>query len=121
MSSVVRIMRISLCTVLLLVLVGCTPPTITRKEFDQRCQEAVNLQNTLTGQVWYQGSKASYDYFLFEPFGSVSRHARVKEGEVTFLTRFPYTGDRKKWVLAYPDWAGATNIVIQTGATNRKF
>jgi len=86
-----------------------------------KCQEAVNLHNTLIGQVQYQGSKDGYDYFLFEPFGSASHKARVKEGEVALKRRFPHTDDRKNWVVAYPDWAGATNLVIQTGATNTKF
>ena len=62
-------------------LVGCTP-TITKKEYDQKCAQAVNMHNTLTGQVYYQGSKEGYDYFLFEPFAALSHHARVKQGDV---------------------------------------
>ena len=52
---------------------------------------------------------------------AVEKGDRVKEGEVALKRRFSYTGDRKNWVVAYPDSAGATNIVIQTGATNTKF
>ncbi len=114
-------MRSALCTSLLLAVIGCTPPAITRKQYDQKCREAVNLQNTLTGQVYYQGFKAGYDYFRFEPFGSPARQARLKEGEVALKRRFPYTSDRKSWVVAYPDWGNVTNTVIQTGATNTKF
>jgi len=114
-------MRNTLSIALVMALVGCTQPTITKKEYAQRCQETVNLHNTMIGQVQYQGSKDGYDYFRFEPFGSVAHQARVKEGEVALKTRFPYSSDRKNWVVAYPDWAGATNRVIQTGATNTKF
>jgi len=114
-------MRIPISIALLVVLTGCASPAITKKEYDRRCQEAVDLHNTLIGQVEYQGSKDGYDYFLFEPFGSASHRARVKEGEIALKKRFRHTGDRKSWVVAYPDWAGATNIVIQTGATNTKF
>jgi hypothetical protein len=114
-------MRVCPLAILLLALVGCSPPTITRKQYDQRYQEAVNLHNTLVGQVHYQGSKDGYDYFCFEPVGAPSRHARIKEGEVGLLQRFSYTQDRKNWNPAPPNWAGATNIVIQTGATNTKF
>lgn len=46
-----------------LFLVACTPK-ITRKEYDQKCKEAVKFQNPLTGQVYYQGSKDGFDYFL---------------------------------------------------------
>ena len=114
-------MRNALCIPLLLVVIGCTPPAITRKEYDQKCREAVNFQNTLTGQVYYQGSKDGYDYFRFEPFGSIAHRARLKQGEVALKNQFPYTSDRKNWVVAYPDWGSATNMVIQTGATNTKF
>ena len=117
----VIIMRIALCISLLLAVVGCTPPAITRKDYVQKCQQAVNLNATLSGQVYYQGSKQGYDYFPFEPFGSMAHQARVKEGDVALNKRFSYTGDRKNWVVAYPDSAGATNVVIQTGATNTKF
>ena len=101
-----------------LFLVACTP-TITRKEYDQKCKAAVKFQNTLTGQVYYQGSKDGFDYFLFEPFGVVSHHARAKEGDVALKERFPYSGDRSKWIVAYPEWSGATNITIRAGETNR--
>jgi hypothetical protein len=111
-------MRRTVPFVLCLFLVACTP-TITRTEYDQKCREAVNFNNTLTGEVYYQGSKDGYDYFLFEPFGAISHHARVKEGDVALTQRIPYSGDRSKWVVAYPDWPGMTNIVIQTGATNK--
>ena len=117
----VRIMRIRLWVILLVALAGCSPPTITKKQYDQRYQEAVNLHNTLIGQVHYQGSKDGYDYFYFEPVGAPSRRARTKEGEVPVAKRFPYTEDRKNWNPAPPNWAGATNIVIQSGATNAKF
>ena len=120
LSVTVRIMRVALSVALLLALVGCTPPTITRKEYDQRCQEAINLHNTLIGQVHYQGSKEGYDYFRFEPFGSGSHQARIKEGEVGLKKRFPYSENRKNWVVAFPDWAGTTNLVIQTRGTNTK-
>jgi len=40
-----------------LFLVACTP-TITRKEYDQKCKEAVRFQNPLTGQVYYQPGSA---------------------------------------------------------------
>ena len=112
-------MRNAFCMTLLFAVIGCTPPTITRKEYDQRCKETVNLTATLTGQVCYQGSKDGYDYFRFEPFGSVAHRARLKQGEVAMKKRFPYTADRNNWVVAYPDWAGATNLVIETGVTNR--
>ena len=105
-------MRILLSMALLLALAGCTPPAITKAEYDRRCQEAVNLHNTLIGQVHYQGSKDGYDYFRFEPVGSVFHQARVKEGAVRIRQRFPYTDDRKNWVAAYPDRASATNIVL---------
>ncbi len=54
---VVRSMRIPLAIVLLIALTGCTPPAITKKEYDGMCKKAVNLHNTLAGQVRYQGSK----------------------------------------------------------------
>lgn len=114
-------MRVAFSLSLCLLLVGCAPRTITKAEYDRKCQEAVNLHNTLAGQVHYQGSREGYDYFLFEPFGSLSHQARVKDGEVQLKTRFRYSGDRKNWLVAYPYWADATNIVIQTGATNTKF
>jgi len=114
-------MRTCSWVILLLALVGCSPPTITKKQYDQRYQEAVNLHNTLVGHAHYQGSKEGYDYFCFEPVGAPSRHARIKEGEVALTRRFPYTQDRKNWTPAPPDWAAATNIVIQAGATNTKF
>jgi hypothetical protein len=101
-----------------LFLVGCTP-TITKKEYDKKCAEAVNLQNTLTGNVYYQGSKKGYDYFLFEPSGALSHHVRVRQGEVALTTRVPYTTDKRKWIAAYPDWAGVTNVVFQASETNK--
>ena len=114
----VRTMRRAVPFFLCFFLVACMP-TITRREYDQKCKESVNLHNTLTGQVYYQGSKDGYDYFLFEPFGAISHHARLKEGDVALKKRIPYSGDRSKWVVAYPDWSGVTNMVIQTDATNR--
>ena len=119
--SMVRIMRSALGITLLLAVIGCTPPAITRKEYDQKCQQAVNFNATLTGQVYYQGSKDGYDYFRFEPLGSVSHSARLKEGEVSLKKRFPFSNDKRNWVVSYPDWSGVTNMVIQTGATNTKF
>src|SRR5258708_20645311 len=74
---------------------GCAPPAVTKKEYDKMCGEAVNLHNTITGQVFYEGTKDGYDYFLFEPFGLTSHKARVKEGEVALAKRFPYSADRK--------------------------
>jgi|SRR6516165_8984364 hypothetical protein len=95
------------------VFAGCTS-TITKSQYEQKCKKTVNFQNSLTGQVYYQGSKGGFDYFLFEPFGLFSHHARVREGEVSLKSRFPFDGDRKKWVVAYPDFSWATNVVMPT-------
>jgi hypothetical protein len=120
-SADVKIMRIAPLFSLCLLLAGCAPTSITKQEYDRKCQEAVNLHNTLTGFVYYQGSKDGYDYFHFEPFGSMSHSARAKEGEIPLKKRFPFSNDKKVWVVSYPDWSDVTNKVILTGATNTKF
>lgn len=117
---------LSLC----LLLAGCTPASITKQEYDKRCQEAVNFNNTITGSVYYQGSKDGYDYFRFEPFGFTAHAARVKEGEISLKQRFAYSHDKRNWIVAYPDWSAVTNapafgVGTNTGVlsigTNTKF
>ena len=58
----VRTMRRAVPFFLCFFLVACTP-TIRRTEYDQKCKESVNLHNTLTGQVYYQGSKTDMTIF----------------------------------------------------------
>src|SRR5262245_21541237 len=100
------------------LLAACTP-AITKTEYDKKCKETVNLHATITGQVYYQGSKGGYEYFLFEPNGVISHHARVKEGEVALKKRIPFTEDKSQWTVTFPNLslADITNIVIQTGGT----
>jgi hypothetical protein len=95
--------RVLIATWLCLLTTGCTR-TITTKDYDELCRKTVNMQNTITGQVYYQGSKKGYDYFLFAPFGLRSHQECVKTGEVRLANRFTYTRDRTKWTIAYPNW-----------------
>jgi hypothetical protein len=118
MSSIPGTMCGALPFFIVLLLVACTP-TITRKEYDQRCNDAVNLHNTLTGHVYYQGSRNGYDYFLFEPFAALSHQARVKEGEVALKKRIPYDRNRDHWIVTDPDRSWTTHTSIQTDETNR--
>jgi hypothetical protein len=101
-------MRITALLLISVLLASCTPAVITKQDYQNRCQEAFNLQNTLTGSVYYQGTRDGYDYFQFEPFGSLSHRARVKEGEVFLKKRFPFSTEKKNWVISYPDWSGLT-------------
>jgi hypothetical protein len=96
---------------------GCST-TITKAEFDRKCNETVDFRNTVTGQVLYRGSKKGYDYFLFQPFGLFSHRARTKEGEVALRKRFLYTRDESAWLVVVPDRSGWTNFVIQPRGTN---
>jgi len=114
-------MQIAFSLSLCLVLVGCAPPSITKQEYDQKCQETVYVHGMTVGIVYYKGSKQGFDYFHFKQEGATGEDARVKEGEVALKRRFPYSRDRKNWVSACPDWSGGPNIVIQPGATNTKF
>jgi hypothetical protein len=104
-------MRFTALLLISVLLAGCTPALITKQDYDKKCQEVAKLQNTLTGSVYYQGTRDGYDYFRFEPFGSRSHRARVKEGEVFLKKRFPYTTEKKNWFISYPDWSGSTGLV----------
>jgi hypothetical protein len=102
--------------VCVLALSGCSS-TITKAVFYQKCDETVNLRNTLTGQVLYRGSKKGYDYFLFQPFGFFSQRARAKEGEVELSRRFPYTADETQWLVVLPDSSLWINVIDWTNST----
>jgi len=83
---------------------GCAN-RLTKAEFYSKCGQTVNYNNTITGNVFYQGTKKGYDYFLCSPFLGFSDQVAVAEGEVSLAReRFPFSRKSKDWLVCFPDY-----------------
>ncbi len=80
---------------------GCAQ-RITLEEYREKCNDTYKPMNTLTGQVFYCGSKDGFDYVLFDPWPGMEDEARIKTGELPVVV-FPYTTEREKWVIVFPE------------------
>ncbi len=81
---------------------GCAQ-RLTMEEYREKCEETYKPMNTLTGQVFYCGSKDGFDYVLFDPWPGMEDEARIKTGQLS-VVEFPYTMERDKWVVVYPEF-----------------
>jgi len=79
---------------LLFVMCGCSHIT-TMEEFVQ----TVNQHNDETiNNVWYMGSRGSYDYFRHNTT-LTSRTYKIHNGTSNMSDRFAWTTNRKNWAL----------------------
>ena len=104
--SVVGIILISLCG---FFINGCARK-ITYEDYISKCEQTYKPQNTITGTVYYCGTRDGFDYILFSPYFEMDEWAKIESGKLG-IKSFPYTSDRSKWVMAYPKYDNIKSLL----------
>lgn len=78
-----------MCCIYSILVSGCAQ-RITLQEYHEKCEKTYQVQNSVTGGVYYCGSKNGFDYVYFRVFLGLDDLAKLDSG-LLHVIEMPYT------------------------------
>jgi len=99
--------RLLLCVLLSVSIAGCDDPKQISKE--ALIEKTHHWKEPKVASWYYVGSKAGWDYFRYDDLG-VSDLYCTQSGQIALPQTFPFTKDRRQWVVM--KWGPAATPTI---------